>query len=84
MSTKRRRQRAPAVPGSFVGCLRHFLSPDLFKQAHAAHKPSRDCRWGLHALVLTLAVFTWCAGDSQGERFEVARTFFVDALAPKR
>jgi hypothetical protein len=84
MSTKRRGKRAPAVPGSFVGCLRHFLSPDLFKQAHAAFKPSRDCRWTLHALVLTLAVFTWCAGDSQEERFEVARAFYVDALAPKR
>jgi hypothetical protein len=67
--------------------LRHFLTPALFRQAHEAHEAHgkhRDCRWGLHALVVTLAVFTWCAGDSQQERFEVARAFYVDALAPKR
>jgi hypothetical protein len=29
-------------------------------------------------------VFTWAAGDSQEERFEAARAFYVDALAPKR
>ena len=87
MSTRKRRKCAAVVPGSFVGCLRYFLSPDLFKQAHAArkcHQAPRDCRWSLHAVVLTLAVFTWCAGDSQEERFEVARAFYVDALAPKR
>jgi hypothetical protein len=84
MSRKKRRRRAKAASGTFVGCLRHFLTPALFRQAHAAHKPRRECRWGLHALILTLAVFTWAAGDSQEERFEVARTFYVDALAPKR
>jgi hypothetical protein len=87
MSKKKSKARAAVAPGTFVGCLRHFLSPALFKQAHQAHnshKPQRSCRWALHPLVLTLAVFTWCAGDSQEERFEVARAFYVAALAPKR
>jgi hypothetical protein len=87
MSSKKRKGRGKAAPGTFVGCLRHFLTPALFRQAHQAHdghKPRRDCRWGLHALVLTLAVFTWAAGDSQEERFEAARAFYVGALAPKR
>src|SRR5438552_13930480 len=87
MSRKKRRRRARAASGTFVGCLRHFLTPALFRQAHEAHDrhgKHRDCRWGLHALVLTLAVFTWAAGDSQEERFEVARCFYVTALAPKR
>jgi hypothetical protein len=76
-----------AAPGTFVGCLRHFLTPALFRQAHAAHgrhKKHRDARWGLHALVVTLALFSLAAGDSQEERFEVARAFYVGALAPKR
>jgi hypothetical protein len=87
MSSKNRKGRGKAAPGTFVGCLRHFLTPSLFRQAHRAqdrHKKHKDCRWGLHALLLTLAVFTWAAGDTQEERFEVARAFYVDALAPKR
>lgn len=87
MSKKKRRRRRQAAPGTFVGCLRHFLTPQLFRQAHQAHdrhRKHRDCRWGLHALVVTLAVFTWAAGESQEERFEAARSFYVAALAPKR
>ncbi len=67
--------------------MRHFLTPAVFKQAHQAHNANqvhRACRWELHPLILTLALFTWCAGDTPEERFEVARTFYVDVLAAKR
>ena len=67
--------------------MRDFLSPALFKQAHQAHnagKKQRRCRWELHPLILTLALFTWSCGDSQEERFCAARAFYVEALAPKR
>jgi hypothetical protein len=87
MSKQKRRSRGLAAPGTFVGCLRHFLTPALLRQVHAAHgrhKRHRECRWGLHALVVTLALFGLAAGDSQQERFEVARSFYVNALAPKR
>jgi hypothetical protein len=73
-------------PRSFVGCLRHFLSPAVYKQAHQAH-PRRqrhgNCRWQVQPLILTLLVMTWCCGDSQPERFEIARGFYV-GLNPKR
>jgi hypothetical protein len=87
MSKKKSRGRSAGGRGTLVGCLRDFLTPALFKQAHQAHnanKPHRSCRWELHPLILVLALFTWCAGDTVEERFEVARTFYVDVLAPKR
>jgi hypothetical protein len=86
MSRKKSKGRSVIPPATFVGCLRHFLSPALFKQAHRAYgaRRPRRCRWGLHPLLLTLAVFTWCSGDSQEERFVLARSFYVTALAPKR
>jgi hypothetical protein len=37
----------------------------------------------LQPLIFTLALFTFCAGDSQEERFETARAFYV-ACHPKR
>jgi hypothetical protein len=87
MSKKKSTGRSAGIPRTFVGCLRHFLTPAVFKQAHQAHNAKqahRKCRWELHPLILTLALFTWCGGDTPEERFEVARTFYVDALAAKR
>lgn len=57
--------------------MRHFLSPDLFRQAQKARNRDGSRRWSLHALALTLLVMTWCAGDSQAERFQTARAFYV-------
>src|SRR5687768_15694928 len=63
---------------SFLDCLRHFLTPALWKQAHqATGKPWRASRWDLQPLLLTLVVMTWCCGDSQAERFEAAKAFCV-------
>jgi hypothetical protein len=85
MSTQSRRQRLHGSPCSFRNCLRQFLTPQVWKQAHHAAGPAkrRDTRWTLQPLLLTLIVMTWCAGDSQPERFETARAFYV-ALTPKR
>src|SRR5436853_6838705 len=69
--------------GTFLGCLRHFLTPRLFKQARQAAGCPRRCRWGLQPLLLVLCTMTWCTGDSLPERFEVARAFYV-SLHPKR
>jgi hypothetical protein len=64
--------------------LRQFLTPALWKQAEAARRrgaaPARrkpTPRWATPALVLTAVLMTWCAGDSQAERFEVAKAACV-------
>jgi hypothetical protein len=80
-ASPRRRRRCPET---FVASLRQFLTPSLWKQARqglpARH---RDARWTLQPLLFTLVIFTFCAGDSQEERFESARAFYV-ACHPKR
>ena len=69
---------------SFVDCLRAFLTPALWKQAHQRrHSQRRASRWGTQPLILVLLLMTWCGGDSQPERFETAKAFCV-ALLPKR
>ena len=69
---------------SFGDCLREFLTPALWKQAHARrHAPRRSSRWSTQPLVLVLLLMTWCCGDSQPERFETAKAFCA-ALLPKR
>ena len=69
---------------TFLGCLRKFLTPELYKQGHKANECSRrDQRWTLQPLLVTLLALTWCTGDSQPERFETARAFCV-ACTPKR
>src|ERR1700733_807751 len=69
---------------SFVDCLRDFLTPALWKQAHEQrHAKRRSSRWSTQPLILVLLMMTWCCGDSQPERFETAKSFCV-ALLPKR
>src|SRR5262249_670570 len=75
-----RRRRRPAQ--SFGECLRHFLNPQAFRQAQQARTHDGSRRWSTHALVLVLLAMTWCTGDSQAERFETARAFYV-ATHPK-
>jgi hypothetical protein len=77
-------QRLRPHARSFVECLREFLTPALWKQAHGQrHGKRRSCRWSTQPLVLVLLLMTWCCGDSQAERFETAKAFCV-ALLPKR
>jgi len=71
-------------PQSFLDCLRHFLTPQAWKQAQQHCPKQRGSeRWTLHTLVFTLLVLTWCCGDSLPERFETARAFHV-VCHPKR
>jgi hypothetical protein len=72
----RRRPRRPSLR-SFGQCLQHFLTPQVFKQAQQARTHDGARRWSTHALALALLVMTWCCGDSQAERFETARAFYV-------
>src|ERR1700730_5392358 len=81
MITKRRRNQ----PKCFLGSLRTFLSPAVWKQAEQAQsKCRRPSRWLTQPLVLTLLVMTWCCGDSQAERFETAKGFTTVCLVKRR
>ena len=69
---------------SFVDCLREFLTPALWKQAHKWRQAQRrSSRWSTQPLILMLLLMTWCCGDSQSECFETARAFCI-ALLPGR
>jgi hypothetical protein len=84
MKTKTTPRRLRPQARSFVDCLREFLTPALWKQAHAQrHSQRLSSRWGTQPLILVLLLMTWCCGDSQPERFETAKAFCV-ALLPKR
>src|SRR5258707_7699714 len=73
-STRRRLQHLV----SLVEFVRQFLTPQVWKQARQAiPKGRRKPRWDLQPLVLVLLAMTWTAGDSEFERFEAARGFYV-------
>jgi len=58
--------------------LAHFLTPQVWKQAHQAwHTPYAPPRWALQLLVWVLLTMTWCTGQSQEERFAAARAAYV-------
>ena len=84
MKTKTTRPRLRRPARSFVDCLRDFLTPALWKQAHNQRQSKRrSSRWKTQPLVLVLLLMTWSCGDSQAERFETAKAFCVACL-PKR
>jgi hypothetical protein len=65
-------------PQSLIGNVRQFLTPQVWKQARQANARRRARpRWDLQPLVLIMMAMTWTAGDSQAERFETARGFYV-------
>jgi Transposase DDE domain len=65
--------------------LNHFLTPQVWKQAHQAwakdHWPSR---WKLKPLLWVLLRMAWCNGDSQEERFATARAAYIAAHPRER
>jgi hypothetical protein len=72
------RSRPVAVqPQSFLDCLRYFLTPTVWRQVLAAFRPHHALRWRPQPLLLVLLVMTWCSGESQAERFETAKAFYV-------
>src|SRR5947209_14471637 len=76
-------RRSLIAPESFLECLRYFLTPQVWKQAHQAIGPFRGSRWRPQPLLLVLLTLTWCWGESLPERFETARAFYV-ACYPRR
>jgi len=73
--------------GSFLECLSHFLTAQVWKQvqqAFRAFRPGRSLRWRPQPLVFVVLVMTWCTGDSLGERFETAKAFYIATYQRKR
>lgn len=80
-----RKLRILQQPQSLLGNIRQFLTPQVWKQARQAVPPSRAVpRWDLQPLVLVMIAMTWTAGDSQPERFETARGFYVACHAARK
>lgn len=80
-----RKLRILQQPQSLIGNVRQFLTPQVWKQARQTVPPSRALpRWDLQPLVLVMIAMTWSAGDSQPERFETARGFYVACYAARK
>jgi Transposase DDE domain len=68
----------PPAPPALRDALAHFLTPQVWKQAHQAWQTrSAPPRWALQPLVWVLLTMTWCTGQSQEERFAAARAVYV-------
>lgn len=80
-----RRLKRLQRPQSLLDHIRQFLTPRVWKQArHAAPRRRDQPRWDLQPLVLILLAMTWAAGDSQPERFEMARGFYVASYRARK
>jgi DDE family transposase len=80
-----RKLRKLQPPRSLIGNVRQFLTPQVWKQARQAVPRRRSVpRWDLQPLVLIIMAMTWAAGDSQGEKFETARGFYVACYAARK
>jgi hypothetical protein len=63
---------------SFNASWTRFLKPMVWKEAHQEHQPrKKSSRWDLHPLLMVLLLMSWCSGDSENERFQTARAFYV-------
>jgi hypothetical protein len=86
----RRQRTAPKnhqLRRSLMEILREFLTPALWKQAHHVRRRTQkkeSSRWMVQPLVLMLLLMTWCHGDSQAERFEVAKAYCRVCLQRRR
>jgi hypothetical protein len=85
MSRQKSKRESSSTPTSFLDILRHFLTPEVFRQVHKVAPPPKrsDIRWTLQPLLLVLLLGCWAAGEPE-ERFLSARAFYVCRLAPKR
>lgn len=72
-------------PQSLIEHVRQFLTPQVWKQARAA-VPGHHAqpRWDLQPLLIITLAMTWAAGDSQAEKFQTARGFYVAAYEARK
>ncbi len=68
----------PAKGSSFQSVLHHYLTAEVFKKGHQAWQTYHyECSWSLKAIVEVLLLMTWDTGDSEAERFQKARAYYV-------
>jgi hypothetical protein len=80
---KRRAERSKSLSGS----MRQFLTPGVWKQVKQAaskHGCRKGVRWTLQPLIMISAIMTWCAGETDADRFVLSRAFYVQVHCPKR
>ena len=71
-------------PQSLLACFNYFLTPQGWKQVLRHWNPKNALRWRPQPLLLVVILMTWCAGDSQAERFETAKAFYVASYQRQR
>jgi len=84
---RRRTKRCLSLRRSLREVLQDFLTPALWKQAHQQRQQTRrqrSPRWATQPLVLVLLLMTWSSGDSEAERFEIAKAYCQTAWLAKR
>jgi len=70
-------KQTPA-PRAFREALAQFLTPQVWRQAHQARRPSYTApRWALQPLIWVVLTMSWGTGQSQEERFAAARAVYV-------
>jgi hypothetical protein len=80
-----RKLRQLQQPQSLLAHVRQFLTPQVFKQARAAVPRHRaHPRWDLQPLLFIVLAMTWAAGDSQAEKFQTARGFYVASYEARK
>ena len=80
---QRRAKRSESLSGS----MRQFLTPEVWKQVKQAasqHGCRNGVRWTLQPLIMIAAIMTWCAGETDADRFVLSRSFYVQIHCPKR
>jgi Transposase DDE domain len=75
---KRLMRRSSIQQPDFAQAMLQFLTPQAWKQAHRAWAAVHyQCRWCLKGIIWVLLLMTWGLGQSEAERFQAARAFYV-------
>ena len=85
-SAKQARRRAKRSE-SLSGSMRKFVTPQVWKQVKQAasqHGYRQGFRWTLQPLIMIATMMTWCAGETDADRFVLSRAFYVQVHCPKR
>ena len=86
-ASAKRGQRRAKRSESLSGSMRQFLTPEVWKQVKQAasqHGCWTGVRWTLQPLIMIAAIMTWCAGETDADRFVLSRSFYVQVHCPKR
>jgi Transposase DDE domain len=80
-----RKLRQLQQPQSLLEYVRQFLTPQVWKQArHVVPRHRAHPRWDLQPLLIVVLAMTWAAGDSQAEKFQTARGFYVASYEARK